>query len=361
MKVLVADDEAAVRALVRRILTREFGVEVVEAGDGAAALSCLLDERVDLLITDLTMPVMGGLEALASIRASREHAGLPVVVMTAHAGESDFLRAKELGISGFVVKPFSVPDLRARLAPIVRPLQENERLGVRQVVPLAVEPAQRALLVDQAPEFVEAAERLLSRLCRVEIARHEFAVIKSCTDAPPDILIVGLTSTLMPAEALAAKIRTLTAARPVRIVAAAAAADLPRLGETGLFDAVFARSFDAAALETNLRPAFDEPTRARFLLHPASAWLADAFAGLAASLGDRVGVAPSMYAHRQASGAAARWMSSDVEVQGARLGCLLRIRAPFTIALEVGRRAGIEADEVSGARALDAIDRKSVV
>ncbi len=355
MKVLVADDDVGVRVLVRRILSKEFGVDVVEAVDGVAALSAILSDKVDLLITDLSMPLMNGLETLESIRASRDHAVLPVVVMTGQPGEQDFLRAQDLGISGFVVKPFSAPDLRARLAPIIRPIQERETAGVREQTKLSLEPGHRVLLVDQSPELVAVAERVLSRICRVEIAPHEFAAIRVCLDAPPAALFVGATSDLISIDALAQKVRGATRLHPLPIVALAAATDMARLKESGLFDAVIVRSFTTDAFEQGLRAIVDDAARARLFFHPASPWLQETFELSSRRVGEQINVPVSLHAQRPALEGAVRWIASDVEVQGARFGWTIRLRCPLEVALDLaGASAGAASDEVSEATALAA-------
>jgi CheY-like chemotaxis protein len=347
MKVLVADDDVGVRVLVRRILAKEFGVEVVEAVDGVAALSAILGDRIDLLVTDLNMPLMNGLEALESIRASRDHAALPVVVMTGQPGEQDFRRAQDLGISGFVVKPFSAADLRTRLAPIIRPIQEREATGVREQTVLTIEPGHRVLVVDQSPELVAVAEQMLSRICRVEVAPHEFAAIRACLDAPPDALFVGTTSDLISIDALAQKIRGATRLHPLPIVALAAATDMARLKASGLFDAVIVRSFTTDAFETGLRAIVDDASRARLFFHPLSAWLSESF-----EISD---AAVSVHTQRPALESAVRWIASDVEVQGARFGWTIRLRCPLEVALDLaGASAGAASDEVSESTALAA-------
>lgn len=355
MKVLVADDDVGVRVLVRRILAKEFGVDVVEAVDGVAALSAILGDRIDLLVTDLNMPLMNGLEALESIRASRDHAALPVVVMTGQPGEQDFLRAQDLGISGFVVKPFSAPDLRTRLAPIIRPIQEREAKGVREQTVLTIEPGHRVLLVDQSPELVAVAEQMLSRICRVELAPHEFAAIRTCLDAPPDALFVGATSDLISIDALAQKIRGATRLRPLPIVALAAATDMARLKESGLFDAVIVRSFTTDGFETGLRAIVDDAARARLLFHPSSAWLQETFEIGGRRVGEHIDAAVSIHAQRPSLESAVRWIASDVEVQGARFGWTIRLRCPLEVALDLaGASAGAASDEVSESTALAA-------
>jgi two-component system, cell cycle response regulator CpdR len=111
-RILVAEDEESLRALVARALSSE-GHEVETAGDGKAAFDLLLgeDNRFDLLLTDVRMPVMDGI-ALA-LNAARERPELAILLMTGYADQRE--RAHDIGplIHDVIPKPFSVAELRA--------------------------------------------------------------------------------------------------------------------------------------------------------------------------------------------------------------------------------------------------------
>src|SRR5262245_29376609 len=104
MKVLVVDDDAAIRRTVARLLAKEFAVEVAEADDGVTALQYLLEHTVDVVILDLAMRLMGGLETLETIRRSSTHASVRVVLMTGMADEDGVRRALRLGVKEIIAK-----------------------------------------------------------------------------------------------------------------------------------------------------------------------------------------------------------------------------------------------------------------
>jgi DNA-binding response OmpR family regulator len=119
MNILVVDDEPALRQLIRRFLIRDFQVRVLEADDGVTALEQLRREKVDVVLLDVTMKAMGGIETLEAIRSSEKTAQIPVVLMTAQADEQYVRRAAELGIADFLVKPFTPRTLCARMSSII--------------------------------------------------------------------------------------------------------------------------------------------------------------------------------------------------------------------------------------------------
>ncbi len=113
-KIVVADDDVDVRMLVALKL-RHSGYDVVDVGDGAAALEACRDERPDLVVLDLMMPVMSGLEACRAIKAEPGLADVPVVLLTARAQNTDVDAGLAVGADDYVTKPFSPKELAARV------------------------------------------------------------------------------------------------------------------------------------------------------------------------------------------------------------------------------------------------------
>jgi two-component system chemotaxis response regulator CheY len=121
--VLVVDDSAAIRKILQRVL-RQTGMairNIYEAGDGQEALKVLKRERPSLVLTDINMPQMDGLQLLAAIKAMPEWRGLPVVMITTEGGEAKVGEAVRLGAAGYVRKPFTADQIKEKLAGILEP------------------------------------------------------------------------------------------------------------------------------------------------------------------------------------------------------------------------------------------------
>jgi diguanylate cyclase (GGDEF)-like protein len=117
--VLVADDSRVIRALVREQLLGD-GYEVLEAEDGRKALDMLRQTDADAILLDVEMPVMGGFETLAELKADPELEDIPVVFLTARDSAEDVVEALELGAHDYLRKPFESAELTARVRAAVR-------------------------------------------------------------------------------------------------------------------------------------------------------------------------------------------------------------------------------------------------
>jgi CheY-like chemotaxis protein len=113
--VLVADDDPGARLLVRRVLRGRFECEVLEAADGSAALEILSSREVDLVMLDLQMPNVGGLDVLRVLRASSHGAELPVIVLTSEKHADVVREVVALGIADYMTKPLNVELVTHRL------------------------------------------------------------------------------------------------------------------------------------------------------------------------------------------------------------------------------------------------------
>ena len=121
LDVLIVDDSAAIRKILQRMI-RQANVPVaniLEAGDGVEALDVMKRERVSLVLSDINMPNMDGLQLLAHIRASAELKRVPVIMITTEGGEAKVLEAVQLGANGYVRKPFTAEQIKEKLDGIV--------------------------------------------------------------------------------------------------------------------------------------------------------------------------------------------------------------------------------------------------
>jgi phosphate regulon transcriptional regulator PhoB len=139
-KVLVVEDEKDIAELVRYHLERE-GFHCLQAGDGPTALRLTRQHRPDLLILDLMLPGLDGLEVCRQLRRDAGTALVPILMLTAKAEEVDRVVGLEVGADDYVVKPFSPRELVARVKAILRRVHEPSDTAVRRIGDLEVNEA----------------------------------------------------------------------------------------------------------------------------------------------------------------------------------------------------------------------------
>ena len=120
LRVLVADDDPSIRALIARALEIALGVHCIEAQDGEEALAILRKEELDLVVCDWVMPHADGLAVLKGMKAKWGTRRIPFIMVTAEATVGDVEAATLAGVSDYVVKPFEVFDLVARVGRLLR-------------------------------------------------------------------------------------------------------------------------------------------------------------------------------------------------------------------------------------------------
>jgi two-component system response regulator RegX3 len=137
-KILVVDDEESLLETVRYALSRE-SFEVVVARDGAEAIRQFEAERPDLLVLDLMLPVLGGIDVCRRIRATSR---VPILMLTARDGEVDRVVGLEMGADDYVTKPFSLRELVARVRALLRraDVAESEGSGVLEASGVRLDP-----------------------------------------------------------------------------------------------------------------------------------------------------------------------------------------------------------------------------
>jgi two-component system chemotaxis response regulator CheY len=118
MKVLVVDDFATMRKIVRNILKQIGFTNIVEADDGANAMEIIKNEKVDFVVTDWNMPNMTGLELLKNIRAEDRAKDVPVLMVTAEGLANNVVDAVKAGVDNYIVKPFTAETVQAKIEQI---------------------------------------------------------------------------------------------------------------------------------------------------------------------------------------------------------------------------------------------------
>ncbi len=121
IRVLIVDDSAVMRKIVERSL-RSAGLELANvwnAGSGFEALDLLRTQQVDMILSDINMPQMNGLEFLRQVAANDLAPGTPIVMITTEGSEDHVVQAVQAGARGYILKPFTAEQIKDRVVPLL--------------------------------------------------------------------------------------------------------------------------------------------------------------------------------------------------------------------------------------------------
>jgi len=122
IRVLIVDDSSVMRKIIDRSL-RQAGLaiqEVFEAGNGVEALAHMQQTRVDLILSDINMPTMDGLELVRQLQGVENAKGVPIVMITTEGGEAHVVQALSCGAQAYIRKPFSSDQIKERILPLLQ-------------------------------------------------------------------------------------------------------------------------------------------------------------------------------------------------------------------------------------------------
>lgn len=168
-RILIVEDEKDIAGMLTYNLKKE-GFRVVSCHDGEEGLDLAGSEHPDLIILDLMLPGIDGLEVCKSLRKERDTSSIPVIILTAKAQETDKIVGLELGADDYVTKPFSPRELIARVKAILRRSREKYRLpDILKTGDLAVDFSRVSVSIKNKPVDLTSKEfELLSALLKAK-------------------------------------------------------------------------------------------------------------------------------------------------------------------------------------------------
>jgi two-component system, chemotaxis family, chemotaxis protein CheY len=165
MRFLIIDDSVTMRRIIANILVRLGYPHVVHAANGREALERIGTEPVDVVITDWYMPEMNGLDFVKILRTTPATSHIPIVIVTANAASDDIQHALELGVKGYILKPFTVDTMKDKIDALMAQIEPSEAQPVEapppagaavEAEPAAVaapDPIETLPLMEPEPDF----------------------------------------------------------------------------------------------------------------------------------------------------------------------------------------------------------------
>ena len=261
-KVLTVDDSKTVRIIVKKAF-KGYDCDILEAANGVEGLAVAAKENPDLILLDVTMPVMDGVEMLTKIKADPALKGIPVMMLTAEGGRDNVLKIAKLGVRDYLVKPFKEDVLLEKCGRILdlKPLTEAPA-KVRSIL----DPAD-ILIVEDKPVIVQQIQEGLRHTpWKISGVATQSEAITICTKAPPDLVLISLS---LPDDAAFALFRVLrtnvkTKYTPIFALVVKTETAPQQMAQTVGFSAIITKPIDLAELESKIAKAMNLDTSRRY-------------------------------------------------------------------------------------------------
>jgi CheY-like chemotaxis protein len=246
MRLLIVDDDAPSRSILRALLKQHMHAQVIEAEDGAEALDAIQRTAPDAVFLDLQMPVMDGLSVLEALREDPEYRSLPVVVMSAVGDGTAVKRAIGLGITDFLVKPLRPLSVDKRivglLGAIGRRPKPSRDAALAAPARAGEDGSRRILLVDADGNFRSFFAGLFEQEYEIVEAQNGVEALRALAGRPADVICIGTGLKLPTEHMLARRIRAMDHDHPVALFLCTDGV-MPDAKELTDFDGVLHKTF----------------------------------------------------------------------------------------------------------------------
>jgi two-component system cell cycle response regulator len=261
-KILTVDDSKTVRIIVRKAF-KTFDCEILEAGNGVEGLALAAKENPDLILLDVTMPVMDGVEMLTKLKADPALKGIPVMMLTAEGGRDNVLKIAKIGVRDYLVKPFKEDVLIEKAGRVIdlKPLSETPAKAKSIFDPADI------LIVEDKPGIVQQIQEGLKHTpWKIHGVAAQGEAIDFCSRTPPDLMLVSLSLPEDSAFTLFRLIRTnvKTKYTPVFALVVKTETGQQQQAQTVGFSAIITKPIDLGELETKMAKAMNLDTSQRY-------------------------------------------------------------------------------------------------
>ncbi|MGF1484229.1 MAG: PleD family two-component system response regulator [Opitutales bacterium] len=262
LKILTTDDSKAVRIIIKKCFT-SYDVDIFEASNGVEGLAVASKETPDIILLDVTMPVMDGVEMLTKLKSDPLLKGIPVIMLTAEAGRENVLKIAKIGIRDYIVKPFKEDVLIEKVGRVVdlRPVgeQNTKRKGLNDSCKIVVV-EDKATIVDQIKEGLKDTP------WEIQGTTSTGETIDLCQKDLPDLILISLS---LPDDGAATLFRLLrsnmkTKYVPVFGLAVKTAMDEQQQAQQMGFNAVITKPIDFPDMESKIAKAINLDTSERY-------------------------------------------------------------------------------------------------
>lgn len=218
LKVLTVDDSKTIRMIVKKAF-KDYDCDMFEAENGVEGLATAAKDKPDLIVLDITMPVMNGIEMLAKLKEEADLKDIPVIMLTAESGKDNVMQIVKMGVKDYMVKPFKGQDLIDRVQKIIKLPPKSDGADAQdranKYFTLLEDVAVLALPAKVTrPVTVEIETDLRAKLKDMAEAKMNKLILDLCKVAETNVLLIKLIiSTLQRCQAAQVAIRVVASAK----------------------------------------------------------------------------------------------------------------------------------------------------
>ncbi len=261
-KVLTVDDSKTVRIIVKKAF-KPFDCEILEAANGVEGLAVAAKETPDLILLDITMPVMDGVEMLTKLKSDPALKAIPVIMLTAEGGRDNVLKIAKIGVRDYLVKPFKEEVLIEKCSRVIdlKPVNEGPAKAKSILDPADI------LVVEDKPAIIQQIQDGLKHTpWRIKGVATQGEAIDCATKAPPDLIVVSLS---LPEDAAFTFFRMLrtnlkTKYTPVFALVVKTEVAQQQQAQTMGFSAIITKPIEMGELESKAAKAMNLDTSQRY-------------------------------------------------------------------------------------------------
>jgi two-component system cell cycle response regulator len=261
-KILTVDDSKTVRIIVRKAF-KGYDCEILEAANGVEGLALASKQPPDLILLDVTMPVMDGVEMLTKLKSDPLLKGIPVMMLTAEGGRDNVLKIAKIGVRDYLVKPFKEDVLIEKTCRIIelKPVSETPT-KTKSIFDHA-----DILVVEDKPVIIQQIQDGLKHTpWKIHGVSTQGEAIDFCSRTPPDLMLVSLSLPEESAFALFRLVRTnvKTKYTPVFALVVKTETAQQQQAQTVGFTSIITKPIDLNELETKMAKAMNLDTSQRY-------------------------------------------------------------------------------------------------
>lgn len=254
-KILTVDDSKTVRIIVKKAF-KSYDCDILEAANGVEGLALAAKENPDLILLDVTMPVMDGVEMLTKLKADPALKGIPVMMLTAEGGRDNVLKIAKIGVRDYIVKPFKEDVLIEKSGRIIdlKPLSDTPTKAKSIFDPANI------LVVEDKPAIIQQIQEGLKHTpWKIHGVGAQGEAIDFCSRTPPDLMVVSLSLPDESAFTLFRLIRTNVKTKYTPVFALVVKTELAQQqqAQTVGFSAIITKPIDLSELETKIAKAMN--------------------------------------------------------------------------------------------------------